>query len=403
MTRKFEFDSLNIDDPCTEPWENMDGSEKKRFCGKCEKDVFNLTAHSRNEAERIVRRSGGRICIRFARLPNGTTITSDRPLYQISKRAGSIAAGVMATTLSVSGVAYSQGGVMFERDSVRETQPAVSQKLESPQENTSDLSVDSENTSQIRFQVFDHTGSFIPGAKVALKGIDTKALYAATSDSAGYASFTLIPKGSYSLSVSFDGFSSYAQRITLTQDVEIDFDVFLNAGYVTGMLVDESYEIPLFKAVSENDMETVTNSLVNGFDVKTRDSDAQTILHVAVTEIRPEMVELIIRFGADVNAKDSEGETPIVLLSEDVGEDDEDVIKILRMLISENADLNVRSEESDETILMQAAYYGDKKVLELLLNAGADSSLKNEDGKTAFQMSDSEEIRSIFNRYGIFN
>ncbi len=268
MPDKIKLDSLKIADPCTEPWENMDGTNKQRFCGSCEKDVFNLSAYSRREAERIVRKSNGRICIRFARLPDGRTITADRPLFQISKRAGSLAAGVMATTLSISGVAYSQGGYFGTSKVGREEPPIVSQNINDSSRMNLKPRDRAEDTSQIRFRVLDQTGAAIPAAKVALEGFKIKSLHTAKTDPKGYVTFRMIPQGNYHLSVSSAGFMSYTQNLTLTEVVEIDFDVFLNAGFISGMLDSDIYEIPLFKAVAENNLEAVGNDRVFGFECR---------------------------------------------------------------------------------------------------------------------------------------
>ena len=83
------------------------------------------------------------------------------------------------------------------------------------------------------------------------------------------------------------------------------------------------------------------------------------------------------------------------------GEDDEDAIKILRMLIEAGADLNAK-DDSGETALMYAAYYDDPEAVEVLLKAGAETDIKDEDGKTAYDMIEDQSIRDIFHRYGVF-
>ena len=55
-------------------------------------------------------------------------------------------------------------------------------------------------------------------------------------------------------------------------------------------------------------------------------------------------------------------------------------IKAVAALISHGADVNARMEE-DWTPLMLASYYGNAKVVEALLDAGADKELKATSGR----------------------
>jgi len=52
---------------------------------------------------------------------------------------------------------------------------------------------------------------------------------------------------------------------------------------------------------------------------------------------------------------------------------------------------------------MEAAYYDDPEIVTILLEAGADTTLKNQDEETAYLVIEDEPIREIFHRYGIFN
>src|SRR5947209_4826336 len=45
------LDTLRIASPCNESWDRMVGDERTRFCGRCQKDVHNVSAMARDEAE----------------------------------------------------------------------------------------------------------------------------------------------------------------------------------------------------------------------------------------------------------------------------------------------------------------------------------------------------------------
>jgi hypothetical protein len=57
----------------------MDGDDRVRFCRPCGRHVFNLSAMTRDEAETLVNRHEGRVCIRVYRRADGTLLTRDCP------------------------------------------------------------------------------------------------------------------------------------------------------------------------------------------------------------------------------------------------------------------------------------------------------------------------------------
>ena len=58
----------------------MEGDERVRFCGECRKNVYNLSAMSRAEAEALVSETEGRICVRFYQRRDGTVLTDNCPV-----------------------------------------------------------------------------------------------------------------------------------------------------------------------------------------------------------------------------------------------------------------------------------------------------------------------------------
>jgi hypothetical protein len=74
------LDNIRVASPCSASWEAMRGDERVRFCGACQKSVYNLSGMTRAEAERLVRETEGRLCVRFYRRRDGTVLTSDCPV-----------------------------------------------------------------------------------------------------------------------------------------------------------------------------------------------------------------------------------------------------------------------------------------------------------------------------------
>lgn len=97
--------TLQIASPCAARWEAMAGDERKRFCGECRKNVYNLSAMTATEAEALLQTAGadGRPpCVRFYRRADGTVLTSDCPIgVRLAERARRRMAAVRATAALV--------------------------------------------------------------------------------------------------------------------------------------------------------------------------------------------------------------------------------------------------------------------------------------------------------------
>jgi hypothetical protein len=74
-TQRMSLDVINVAEPCTESWEGMSGDDRVRYCQGCRKHVYNLSAMTRSDAERLVCESAGSLCVRFARSETGLVQT----------------------------------------------------------------------------------------------------------------------------------------------------------------------------------------------------------------------------------------------------------------------------------------------------------------------------------------
>lgn len=74
MTAQFK---LKVATPCRVSWEQMSGDDRVRACAVCNKDVFNLSTMTRDEAVGLVRAREGSFCARFFQRADGTVMTSD--------------------------------------------------------------------------------------------------------------------------------------------------------------------------------------------------------------------------------------------------------------------------------------------------------------------------------------
>ena len=66
--------------PCSADWNEMVGDEFTRFCGQCEKNVYNLSMLTTEAAINLIREKEGNLCGRFYRRADGTMLTADCPV-----------------------------------------------------------------------------------------------------------------------------------------------------------------------------------------------------------------------------------------------------------------------------------------------------------------------------------
>jgi len=92
--------NIKIASPCSQDWNEMIGTERKRYCGECKLNVYNLSGMSRSEAENLLLNSEGRLCVRFFRRADGTVLTEDCPVgWQAIKQRVSKTATAVASLL----------------------------------------------------------------------------------------------------------------------------------------------------------------------------------------------------------------------------------------------------------------------------------------------------------------
>ena len=126
----------------------------------------------------------------------------------------------------------------------------------------------------------------------------------------------------------------------------------------------------------------VMNLLLNAganFDIS--DDDAQTCLHYAATgDSSHEVLEIIIGHGVDVNSTNNSNQTALMRASHKGNK------HVINVLINAGANPHISDDEGD-TLLHYAAY-GDcsKEVLQAIIDHGADVNATNKNNKTALMI-----------------
>ena len=96
------LEDVRIASPCSASWEDMTGDARVRFCGKCAKNVYNLSEMTRDEAESLLAKSEGEMCVRLYKRRDGTVITTDCPVGVKKKR--------VRRLVAVAAAAFGAGG-----------------------------------------------------------------------------------------------------------------------------------------------------------------------------------------------------------------------------------------------------------------------------------------------------
>lgn len=80
MKKRIRLERIDVPMSCPVPWNSLTGSKQERACDVCGRHVYDITAMTASEAERLLRDRGEeRTCIRIARGTDGHVITADRP------------------------------------------------------------------------------------------------------------------------------------------------------------------------------------------------------------------------------------------------------------------------------------------------------------------------------------
>jgi len=103
------LDHVRIAAPCKADWDSMIGNERVRFCGQCNLNVYNLSEMTKSDAELLVARTEGRLCVRFYRRTDGSILTGNCPegLRALKRRLSRVASAAGTALVSfLAGVGF---------------------------------------------------------------------------------------------------------------------------------------------------------------------------------------------------------------------------------------------------------------------------------------------------------
>nr|HEX4312748.1 hypothetical protein [Kofleriaceae bacterium] len=105
------LDRLEVASPCKMRWDDMmrTGDDRVRSCGACQKNVYNVSALTADEVDRLILATESRACVRYWQRADGTILLADCTIggrrraavrFAVAGVVGAAAAAAMAYTLA---------------------------------------------------------------------------------------------------------------------------------------------------------------------------------------------------------------------------------------------------------------------------------------------------------------
>ena len=144
-------------------------------------------------------------------------------------------------------------------------------------------------------------------------------------------------------------------------------------------MLNENINTCFIKSVQEKDG-MVEQWLKYGADRETFSNNGFTALILAVNSKDIKMVNLLLQKGANVNACNPKNGCSPLMYAARMGEK-----KILQSLLEFGADPNCRNRHG-ATAIMEAVNTDDAEIIELLIKYGAEINMRRRDGMTAIML-----------------
>ncbi|MEP7342110.1 MAG: carboxypeptidase-like regulatory domain-containing protein [Acidobacteriota bacterium] len=228
-TKNTSLEQIRVAKPCTANWEEMTGNDSVRFCSQCQLNVYNLSALTKTEAEKLINQAEGRLCAKFYQRTDGTVLTQDCPvgLLAVRKRVSKIAATTFSTLLGLL-TGNSLDRVTFAQDSKLDQSKPTIKRMDLPF-----------TSSSIEGRVFDASQGMIARAQVTLVNQKTKFELVTRTSETGKFKFQGVTPGEYTVQVSSPGFKSFTMtNINIASNELIDIGLKLEVGgEIMGIIV----------------------------------------------------------------------------------------------------------------------------------------------------------------------
>ncbi len=184
--------------------------------------------------------------------------------------------------------------------------------------------------------------------------------------------------------------------------------------------------ISLYRAIQAGDLDQIKRHLYHDTDINQPDRNGDTPLHVAAARGKPVIASLLVEHGARLETPDRDGRSPLavallagkvqvarLLLKSGASMDPQallfDAIRhhadyrdLYEFLHAQGADLNA-ADAAGTTPLAAAIEAGDRVVVKRLIDQGADVNLRDKDGRSPLTIAldlQNQDVSRLLKRNG---
>jgi uncharacterized protein len=136
----------------------------------------------------------------------------------------------------------------------------------------------------------------------------------------------------------------------------------------------------LIQATKQGDCNQLHKYLNMGADVNARDESGLTPLIWASVKGNAYAAQILLERGANANARNAQGDTALMWASM-MGHE-----PVVELILENNADVNFKSKKNGVTALMAAAAKGRDQVVQMLIHHGAEVDVKDSNQNTALML-----------------
>jgi ankyrin repeat protein len=177
----------------------------------------------------------------------------------------------------------------------------------------------------------------------------------------------------------------------------------MEEGIEAGQETETNAPKTVFAVAAKGTVGELQEFLRESGDINARDEDGLTLLHIAVMGVNPDVVEFLLEKGADVNARNKWDATPLHQVqvrgrrAGPVSKYTRDSIdtaamkRIADKLLSKGADINAKDDAGSTPLHILALIIGDTELAKFYISKGADVNAVSNSGHTPLDYSTDPE------------